>query len=849
MNSARTVIEQGNIDLSNRPRVANADGTVSTVRSISIGENGQEVLIPTVSPDGRILSNSDAVALYHRTGQHLGKFSDVATADSAAKAIHNSQAAMLAPPRAKHVSPFYLRYLNDQANSIRERGGDDTAVSHFLDIEEGKPFAGQVSGPKIEDFAGDETPTNLRGTSMALVQGATFGFGDEALGSLLGLATGVGARQGIDEYRKEYADWAEKNHGKAVAAEIVGGVLPALATLGGTAEAGLLGRGVAGVARAVTPEAGAGIGGAARAGMLTGAAYGAGNSEGGITDRTWGALTGGTVGAATGTVIGGLGHFIVAPVVDRLAASPIGKAVVTPVENAINKRFGRTVVSLTPESRARDRLAQELLNENIDANLLEQRLADLHRAGVPATVLDGGGDKLLGLARGVLNDRSPLTTDLVHELEVRQAEQGTRLPAALLAAATKRNRFGVANATEVMDALHAKGLADAAPHYEAAHEQVVQLTPRMRKLLEQPDIKRAYNAGAEIARNEDLSGIGHGLGVTDLGDAPVPTRGLATTTKLRADFLKANPGSEHLLDKVFPMPSAAATADGELPARGLDYMQRGLKLIINGRYKEGTIDAQGAKALIAMRDELMAETERQVPALAKARTLYSGPVKSRDAIEAGMNMLRTAPPDIAKAMQKLAPADRDFARLGYIQSVYEAISKSSSKNVAESFFGGNLFGKPSFRMDQIRALFPDAPAAAESFARTLAGETRVSYTTGRAISPPGAITVQKLEQSAVGDLPGGYSPTSAAVSAGRKALQRFRAKVSKDEADELTHLFSKGLTRDANDTGVIPRQLRVLIDDLRYHYDGIATKRVIRGASAKAATQAVVKAAAKVITG
>jgi hypothetical protein len=84
-------IEAGNIDLANRPQVKNADGTVSTVRSMSFEEDGKEVLVPTVSPDGRILSDQQAIDLYHQTGQHLGKFDTPEHADAYAQALHQSQ--------------------------------------------------------------------------------------------------------------------------------------------------------------------------------------------------------------------------------------------------------------------------------------------------------------------------------------------------------------------------------------------------------------------------------------------------------------------------------------------------------------------------------------------------------------------------------------------------------------------------------------------------------------------------------------------------------------------------------------------------------------------------------------
>jgi len=85
------MVEQGNIDLTNRPVVKNADGSVSTVRSISVEIDGLEILIPTVSDDGRIMSNDEAVQQYLRTGRHLGKFSSVKAANRYAVQIHKEQ--------------------------------------------------------------------------------------------------------------------------------------------------------------------------------------------------------------------------------------------------------------------------------------------------------------------------------------------------------------------------------------------------------------------------------------------------------------------------------------------------------------------------------------------------------------------------------------------------------------------------------------------------------------------------------------------------------------------------------------------------------------------------------------
>jgi hypothetical protein len=157
-------VQAGNIDLTNRPQVYNPEtkGT-SSVWSMGIGTpNGQEILIPRVSDDGKILSEQEARNLYKTTGKHLGIFSNIESANAYAQKLHQDQAKQLSGPSREEMIAAMEKPEKEPTWGDRAKQGLGYAL---------KPL----------DYAGGLVRTGAAGT----VQG-----GANLMGKLKELATG-----------------------------------------------------------------------------------------------------------------------------------------------------------------------------------------------------------------------------------------------------------------------------------------------------------------------------------------------------------------------------------------------------------------------------------------------------------------------------------------------------------------------------------------------------------------------------------------------------------------------------------------------------------------------------------
>lgn len=703
--------------------------------------------------------------------------------------------------RVKPPSPVVARRreLEDQARRILAKGGSQADVVRYLELEGAKVNANIISSqpptqpdrPQISSVysampGGVGTTIELKpetdksdyalGLSMAVIDGVSFGWGDEAFGSILGIVTGEGAQAGRDLYRAKYDIFKEAHPKTALAAQLAGGIggavlapqLGAARLLGGAKGLSTLGR----------------VGASALEGAAAGTVAGAGAAQGDLSDR-WrsaalgGVLGAGLAGAGTGAVkllgagptqtamlgaaVGGIGGGPLGAAVGGaagLAAGKLGQAAsrgvgttIEAVANRVPAQFAQRVFRSfdpsegSPSLQARRGYRQALERDGLSIDDAIAQAEQLSARGAPVSAVDIGGDNTLAFFHEASRFRNPGTQAAADMLVAQQGKQGERLLGRLY----DSMRLGVANAYTAGDELVRLRLSRSRPLYEQANQLEVQVTPEIRKVLDNPTFRSLYDDARVIAMQEDAAGLNRGLPVPALQIVQEPVPNVLVVFGPNGQAMPAPPGLK-----------AGDIANASLPVRGLDLLKRAmdtrtkrLGTLGGGPSDKPILDRQLGTALNEQLQTMLDAVGAQAGPYGAARAEFRGFSELLDALSLGKGGQRpytttskasakppkstgprfsSKPPEVVarEIMRLTSPEQKAMYRIGAIQDVADLMATSTAKSQDAA---RTVFSTPAME-SRLRALFdePHGPEAdmlfdavrGESLVRSRSGEIAVN---------------------------------------------------------------------------------------------------------------------------
>lgn len=650
------------------------------------------------------------------------------------------------------------RFLADSGQRILNQGGTVDDLRYFYDKERvtmpaeywdalARAYPSKTAQTPAAGQPGASTtysvPGYAKGIPMAVLDGATFGFSDEAIGSMIGLATGVGMQQGRDEYRAQLKSFRDAHQVAAGVATLAGGLASSIALpqagfargmqiLKGGKELGTLGRVVAG-----------GLEGGAAGGVA-----GFGSTEGGVGQRLEGAKTGaawgGALGAggtaaakiagqapvALGMLGGAAGSYMGGPMAaaagvmagvgaGQAARSMSGKAgetlqkigtkVPAPYQQKAEQIWaritGRPAEHGSSGARALDGVVQALKQDGLS---VQQAEAAMQRFGPQATLMDVGGPHTRAFFYNAAKHLHPEMQKAIDQIDVQNIQQPERVLDAILSG----HKIGTANAEEAALALAARREAVVPQLYHAAYQKEFQVTPKIADYLK----------GYRDRWNEAVEAIAQGTDETArLADKPA-----AGLPPVRLEqFPNYTPQQRALAkNRGITLPEMPAT----LPVRVLDTMKRRLDKEVESLSnrdpvqrgvttgKQAVADADAARDLQGRLSNLLALIDEQVPEYAQARQTAAEIKQETRAIWRGKGGQNT----VGDVIQSYGPrfSNRPVGRIqedvkdlsgtpnALAQYRIGAMADLDALLHAEAK-GSNVAASIQAHEDRVRALFPD----------------------------------------------------------------------------------------------------------------------------------------------
>lgn len=671
------LLAEGNIDLAKRPVVRNADGTISTVRSMSFNQDGREILVPTVSPDGQILSDQQAIERYRQTGENLGVFDTPDAATKYANTLHTQQEAMYdeAPKpvtvkingRTVRVDGSFRTMTPEQQQETIDDIAKQIGVSATSpESDQAKAVREDLAATSNNFFSGDKDESKTLRKADSFIRGAadtaSFGLADEIAASAernnvfnpenystlsdaartisnLNPATAVvnqiWSMVAPDEkaqsiLRRERALQTQRD-------DIDSGVSTAGRISGALLGAGALTKAAAPYMASLPANAtlGAEVAQGVKSGGLYSGLYGLGSGEG-VGDR----LKEGAKQALMGAAIGGAIPVVTAGV----------KAAFKPVTDAVQGYF-------RPEAYANRKIAERLAN---DLKTPAQAADEMAR-NPGMNLADVAGDNTKNLLKTAANVPGRAQSKINARLNLRQMQQGDRIKSVVRRTLAEPDGY-----LGVIDDINTTAREAAEPLFAAANDIPIPFTQTLEEAIDTPAGRRALATAERLAANEQQ-----------------PFR------QMFVNMIDDNTGVARRVPDV----------------RGWEYIRQALDDMIDAQRDpmRGNRLTNEGRILVGLQERIFREVRGANAPYDQALQIWRGGHSLENAVNAGREVLQQSPEATRRAMQSLSEAERQAYRIGVATAIRDKIGGGPiTNNALLKFFASKD------QVESLQAAFPDA---------------------------------------------------------------------------------------------------------------------------------------------